>query len=212
MTHRNPWTTYSMRRFALHFRQAIPLPLVTRAESGLVTQILTKITGREGNASPSCAQGVLVEYYRAFNGQNMELLELNWIDSEEASMNSPHGGQQRGWKSISRVYDQLFRLIAKPSIELNDIAFHENGETFLCIGRELIRFQRGDIAFEVSARSSRWFKHMYGRWRQVHYHGSIDNANQLQAFQSWANAESYPAIPTVDRLELSSVKPYEKHE
>jgi SnoaL-like domain len=162
------------------------------------------ISGRERDASPTEAAGALVEYYHAFNGQNMELLELNWIDSEEVSISGPVGGQQRGWASISRVYEQLFRLKAKPNIELHEIAIHQNGETFLCVGRELIRFQRGAILFEVSARSSRWFTLLYGRWRQVHYHGSIDNADQLREFNSWAHGESEPPIRTVDRVELST--------
>jgi SnoaL-like domain len=178
--------------------------LVTPAESYRLTQILKIITGRESDASTTEALGALAEYYRAFNGRNMELLELNWIDSDEASISGPLGGQQRGWKSISRVYDELFRLKAKPNIELHEITIQENGVTFLCVGRELIRFQRGEIVFEVSARSSRWFTHSYGRWRQVHYHGSIDNADQLHEFQSWAHAESELAIRTVDRLELST--------
>jgi hypothetical protein len=171
-----------------------------------LTQILKIITGRESDADPTEAFGALAEYYRAFNGRNMELLELNWIDSEEASISGPLGGQKRGWGSISRVYDELFRLKAKPNIELHEIAIHEKGETFLCVGRELIRFQRGTVAFEVSARSSRWFTRMYGRWRQLHYHGSIDNADQLQEFTSWAHAESEPAIRTVDRLEVSTAQ------
>lgn len=166
--------------------------------------MLTIITGQEINTNPTEAVGALVEYYEAFNGRNMELMELNWIDSDEASIDYPLGGHQHGWKSISRIYDHVFRLKAKLNIELQDFAIHEAGESFLCVGRELIRFWRDNATFEVGVRSSRWFTRKYGRWRQFHYHGSIDDARHLQAFQAWTLAQSQPPTRTVDSVELTS--------
>ena len=166
--------------------------------------MFTIITGREINTNPTEAVGALVEYYEAFNGQNMQLMELNWLDSDEVSIDDPLGGHQHGWKSISRIYDHVFRLKAKLKIELQDFAIHEADESFLCVGKELIRFRRDNATFELSVRSSRWFTRKYGRWRQLHYHGSIDDVGHLQAFQSWVRAQSQPATRTVDRVELTS--------
>ena len=166
--------------------------------------MLTVITGQETNTNPTEAVGALVEYYEAFNRQNMELMELNWIDSDEVSIDYPLGGHQYGWKSISRIYEHVFRLKAKLNIELQDFAIHEASESFLCVGRELIRVRRDNATFELSVRSSRWYTRRYGRWRQFHYHGSIADVDHLQAFQSFVHAQSQPETRTVDRVELSS--------
>ena len=168
--------------------------------------MLKIVTGRETTTSPTEPVGALVEYYKAFNEQNMQLMELNWIDSEEASIDYPLGGHQRGWKSISLVYEQVFRLRTKLTIELQDLTIHEVGDSFLCVGRELTHLSRDNGTFKLTVRSSRWFTRIYGRWRQYHYHGSIDDVDHLQAFKSWVHAQSQPAARTVDRIELTSAR------
>lgn len=147
--------------------------------------------------------GALIEFYQAFNEQSLSLLELNWLDSDETSINSPFGGMARGWTKISGVYHRMFRLTAKPSLELLDYTIRETGDAFLCFGEEAIRFQRNGAVVEVRSQSSRWFTRAYGRWRQLHYHGSVDEPAHLQELQTWIQGDSRPAMATVDRVTLS---------
>lgn len=141
------------------------------------------ITGREQNIDPTEPFGALAEYYRAFNSRSFQLMELNWSDCEDVSMAGPLGGTQNGWMSISRIYRKLFRGTDIVTLELHDYSFHEVGETFLVVGRERGCYMNNAIVLDLTIRSSRWFRKAYGRWRQYHHHGSIDDANLLARFQ-----------------------------
>jgi ketosteroid isomerase-like protein len=164
---------------------------------------LNVIVGGPSVPSPTDPTGALIEYYRAFNDQRLQLMELNWLDSAATSINSPFGSSAQGWNGISDIYRRLFRLKAKPSLELMDYTVHVTGDTFLCIGTEIIRFRGEGATAEFRSRSSRWFTRLYGRWRQMHYHGSIDDASQLARLQSWIHGDADPVILTVDHLTLS---------
>jgi len=98
-------------------------------------------------------------------------------------MASPLGGTQNGWVSISRIYRKLFRGTHIITLELHDYSIHEVGETFLVVGRERGCYMNNAIALGLAMRSSRWFRRVYGRWRQYHHHGSIDDANLLARLQ-----------------------------
>jgi SnoaL-like protein len=146
------------------------------------------ITGQETDIDPTDPVGVLAEFYHAFNSRSFQLLELNWIDSEDASMESAIGGIERGWTTISKIYGLLLHSRRHITLELRDYSIHRLGETFLAVGSEHGRFtsENGDLDFVIHV--SRWFTMVYGRWRQVHYHGSIDDAQVLARFQSLMGA------------------------
>jgi ketosteroid isomerase-like protein len=107
----------------------------------------------------------------------------NWAQSPDAIMDNPIGGIRRGWSEISQVYQQLFRADAKFLFEFYDCCIHEGGEVFYAVGRERGRFEVGQIALEMAIRTTRIFRKMNGHWRQVHHHGSIEDASLLRAYQ-----------------------------
>jgi hypothetical protein len=45
-------------------------------------------------------------------------------------------------------------------------------------------FTAAGRALEVTIRTTRIFRFRNGRWRQVHHHGSIDDAQLLAAYQA----------------------------
>jgi hypothetical protein len=137
------------------------------------------ITGKEPNIDPTEPSGALADFYRAFNSRNVQLMELNWSDCDHVSMHIPLAGTQNGWTRISRIYRELFRGSNVVTLELHDYSIHEVGETFLAIGRERGCFMNDAIVLDLTIRSSRWFRRIYGRWRQCHHHGSIDDADLL---------------------------------
>jgi SnoaL-like domain len=145
--------------------------------------VVEPVTGKEQNIDPTEPFGALAEYYRAFNSRSIQLMELNWSGCEDVSMASPLGGTQNGWVSISRIYRKLFRGTHILTLELHDYSIHEVGETFLVVGRERGCYMNNAIALGLTMRSSRWFRRVYGRWRQYHHHGSIDDANLLARLQ-----------------------------
>jgi len=53
----------------------------------------------------------------------------------------------------------------------------------VAIGRERGELSRGADRLEVTIRTSRVYRWTDGRWRQIHHHGSIDDADLLARYQ-----------------------------
>jgi ketosteroid isomerase-like protein len=128
--------------------------------------------------------GALAEFYRAFNNRDLALMEQNWASSDETSMDNPLGGIRRGWNEIRPVYERIFNSQARVSVEFYDYTIHRFGATFLAVGRERGRFATGEVSLDLQIRTSRLFRLTGGRWRQVHHHGSIDDAGLLARYQA----------------------------
>jgi hypothetical protein len=70
------------------------------------------------------------------------------------------------------------------TVEFYDYTLHRFGETFLVVGRERGKSTVGDTTFDLNIRTSRWFHFVDGRWRQLHHHGSIEDADLLARYQA----------------------------
>jgi len=125
----------------------------------------------------------LIEFYRAFNSGDMDLMVKNWIHSSEASMSNPLGGIKRGWSEIEEVYSKIFNGDATVYVEYYNYSIHHSGEMFCAVGRERGFFERGDSRIDLAIRTSRIFRMEGDRWKQVHHHGSIDNPELLAVYQ-----------------------------
>ena len=66
------------------------------------------ITGTEPFDGTHTAINALRQFYRAFNTQDLDLVQNNWINSPEAIMSNPLGGIKHGWDEISQVYQRIF--------------------------------------------------------------------------------------------------------
>jgi ketosteroid isomerase-like protein len=144
------------------------------------------ITGNESIGNKETPYEALVEFYKAFNQRDIGLMENNWANSEEIAMDNPLGGIMRGWSNISQVYKRIFEGQAKVYVEYYDYTIHENetSDMFYAVGRERGYFATGDRSIDLEIRTSRIFKKIEGRWRQVHHHGSIEDPELLTRYQS----------------------------
>jgi ketosteroid isomerase-like protein len=142
------------------------------------------LTGDESLIDPGEPLGALSEYYRAFNGRDLDLMRRNWAYSDEISMANPFGGIRRGWADIREGYERIFNGRAIISVAFHDYTIHQCGQMFYAVGRELGELQGGNISLEVKFRTSRVFGLSAGRWRQFHHHGSIDNPELLLRYQA----------------------------
>jgi ketosteroid isomerase-like protein len=141
------------------------------------------VTGQE-TADPTTPLGALSEFYRAFNGRDLALMSRNWLSTDEASMDNPLGDIKRGWHEISQVYQRVFSGAATVTVEFFDYTLHETSDTFLAVGRERGTLASRDATLELKIRTSRWFKRVNGRWRQLHHHGSMEDADLLARYQA----------------------------
>jgi ketosteroid isomerase-like protein len=145
--------------------------------------VATPITGNEARIDATTPHGALAEFYRAFNGCDLVLMERNWLNSPEASMDSPLGGIRRGWDEISQVYNRIFNGTGVVKVEFFDYTLHASDQAFLAVGRERGTYKSAGQEIQLKIRTTRWFKLVDGRWRQLHHHGSIEDANLLAKYQ-----------------------------
>ncbi len=145
---------------------------------------LPAVTGREDPADPRDPFGALSEFYRAFNGRDLALMERNWVTSEEVSMAHPLGGIRRGWPDIREGYEHIFRGAATVQVEFHDYSIHCCGEMFYAVGRERGTLQGDNRSLDLKFRTSRIFRFTSDRWRQIHHHGSIENPELLLRYQA----------------------------
>ena len=150
------------------------------------TAIITEsspITGTEVNQNDGTPHGALVQFYAAFNGRDLNLMEQNWLQSPESAMDNPLGGIMRGWENIAQVYRRIFEGQAQVYVEFYDYSIHEQGDSFFAVGRERGQFTVNGLTINLAIRTSRIFKKENGKWEQVHHHGSIEDPTLLAEYQ-----------------------------
>lgn len=143
----------------------------------------TPVTGRENKESLSPNLRALSDFYDAFNNWDMEKMTLNWAQTEEAVMDNPVGGIKRGWEEIKPVYEQIFNSPARVRVEFYDYSLHQAEDIFYVIGRERGELKTGETVIDLAIRTSRIFKLINDEWKQIHHHGSIDDAELLARYQ-----------------------------
>ena len=149
----------------------------------MIQPIQVPITGDEDQGDRSAPFQALVQFYHAFNSGDLEEMSRNWEPSEDIAMDNPLGGIKRGWSEIGAVYERIFNSPAEVRVEYYDYTLHEHGEVFYAVGRERGYFQSGGRRIDLLIRTSRIFRKVGNAWRQVHHHGSIEDAALLAAYQ-----------------------------
>lgn len=142
------------------------------------------ITGKEQQGDLSSPSQALTQFYCAFNSGNMSMISDNWAQSDDIAMDNPLGGIKRGWTEIQPVYARIFAGPAKVYVEYFDYTIHHTSDMFYAVGRERGYLRLGGEEITLAIRTSRIFQKRDGRWRQVHHHGSIEDAQLLARYQA----------------------------
>lgn len=146
------------------------------------------ITGDEDLETLSGVRRALAEFYAAFNGRDLKRMAQNWAETDDVVMDNPVGGITRGWQEIRAVYERIFGGRSRVRVEFHDYTLHEVGEMGYAVGRERGELRRGDEVLRLAIRTTRVFRRMEGRWRQVHHHGSMDDPRLLAQYQEAVGA------------------------
>jgi hypothetical protein len=141
------------------------------------------VTGREQRRQANPQMKALSEFYQALNERNMELMGRNWAQTGEAVMDNPVGGIRRGWEEIGAVYERIFSSPGQYWFEFYDYSLHEADGIFFVVGRERGEFRAGETVLHMAIRTTRIFRLIDNRWRQVHHHGSIEDPDLLDKYQ-----------------------------
>ncbi len=142
------------------------------------------ITGKEQQGDLSSPSQALIQFYCAFNSGNLSMMSENWSQSDDIAMDNPLGGIKRGWNEIRPVYERIFSGPAKVYVEYFDYTIHDTPDMFYAVGRERGYLRLGGEELALAIRTSRIFQKRGGRWKQVHHHGSIEDAQLLARYQS----------------------------
>lgn len=142
------------------------------------------ITGNEAISDAESPYSALADFYRYFNHQNSQLIQSNWLQTEDASMSNPLGGIKRGWNEISEVYKKIFTGSAKVYVEFYDYTIHESKDIFIAVGRERGALEINNKKIALAIRTSRIYCLHDKQWKQIHHHGSMDNPEMLSTYQT----------------------------
>jgi len=144
--------------------------------------IQTPITGEE-QKNDNTMHEALVEFYKAFNGRDFELMQKNWLNNEDIAMDNPLGGIKRGWDEIKTIYSRIFTGQAKVYVEFYDYTIVPMEGGFVAIGRERGWVETKGQKLDLAIRTSRVYKLVDGSYKQVHHHGSIEEPTLLREYQ-----------------------------
>src|ERR1700737_3319444 len=148
------------------------------------------ITGNEELGDLSQPQQALAQFYRAFNTRNLKLMDENFAHSDEVAIDNPLGGIRRGADEPHKMYEGVFKSPADVHVEFWDYTIHRAGAVFWAVGRERGTYLDGEIVKNLNVRTTRIFQLINGRWRQMHHHGSIEDAKLLDDYQSVVRSPS----------------------
>ena len=143
----------------------------------------TPVTGQESKEWLTPPMKALSGFYQALNNRDLDSMASSWAQTDEAVMDNPVGGVKRGWDEIRAVYAQIFSRPEPFWFEFYDYSYHEVGEVFYVVGRERGEYRAREADLKMAIRTTRLFRLIEGAWKQVHHHGSIDNAELLSQYQ-----------------------------
>ena len=161
-----------------------PVRLAVRAEAQAMKPIQEPITGKEELGDLSQPQQALAQFYRAFNTRDLAMIDDDFAPSDEVAIDNPLGGIRRGAEVPHKMYEVVFKSPADVHVEFWDYTIHRVGDVFWAVGRERGTYHDGDTVKDLNIRTTRIFRLYDGRWRQVHHHGSIEDAKLLEDYQS----------------------------
>jgi limonene-1,2-epoxide hydrolase len=151
--------------------------------NNIMQPVQTPITGSEALSDLAPPLQALSQFYKAFNGRDLQLMSQNWLQSSETAMDNPLGGIKRGWKEIQVVYERVFQGPARVHVEFYDYTLHAGDDMFYAVGRERGSLRMGDQELSLAIRTTRIFKRVGTFWKQVHHHGSIETPELLAKYQ-----------------------------
>jgi ketosteroid isomerase-like protein len=161
----------------------VSMPMGTAKAQG-AKAIQEPITGNEELGDLSRPQQALAQFYRAFNSRDLKMINDNFAASDDVAIDNPLGGIRRGADEPHKMYESVFKSPANVHVVFWDYTIHRAGDVFWAVGRERGTYVDGGVEKDLNVRTTRVFQLIDGRWRQMHHHGSIEDAKLLADYQN----------------------------
>jgi ketosteroid isomerase-like protein len=159
------------------------MPIGTAKAQG-AKPIQEPITGNEDLGDLSQPQQALAQFYHAFNSRDLKMIDDNFAASDDVAIDNPLGGIRRGAGEPHKMYEGVFKSPANVHVVFWDYTIHRTGDVFWAVGRERGTYVDGGVEKDLNIRTTRVFQLINGRWRQMHHHGSIEDAKLLAEYQN----------------------------
>lgn len=131
------------------------------------------------------AEAALETLYHALNHRSLSLFRQMWLDDPFSQLDNPVGGIARGTDEIAALYARIFNGVVRVKVELHDVVRYATPEIVIFTGKEHGSFETDGRAEPLEVRTTRVFRYVDGLgWRQIHHHGSIDQADVLARYQT----------------------------
>jgi ketosteroid isomerase-like protein len=163
---------------------------IRAAKAQSMKPIQNPITGAENLGDLSHPQQALAQFYRAFNSRDLKMIDENFAQTDEVAIDNPLGGIRRGADEPHKMYEGVFKSPADVHVEFWDYTIHRAGDVFWAVGRERGTYHDGETVKNLNIRTTRIFQLVDGRWRQIHHHGSIEDAKLLDDYQGAVRSAS----------------------
>jgi ketosteroid isomerase-like protein len=180
--------------FGLAAHLAVFLVPMAAVNAQAMKPIQEPITGNEELGDLSQPPQGLAQFYRAFNSRDLKMMDDNFAHSDEVAIDNPLGGIRRGADEPHKMYEGVFKSPADVHVEFWDYTIHRAGDVFWAVGRERGTYHDGEIVKNLNVRTTRIFQLIEGRWRQMHHHGSIEDAALLGEYQNAVRSASSKAL------------------
>lgn len=161
----------------------VSMPIGTAKAQG-AKPIQEPITGNEELGELGQPQQALAQFYRAFNSRDLKMIDDNFAHSDDVAIDNPLGGIRRGADEPHKMYEGVFKSPANVHVVFWDYTIHRAGDVFWAVGRERGTYLDGGVEKNLNIRTTRIFQLIDGRWRQMHHHGSIEDAKLLADYQN----------------------------
>ena len=167
----------------------VSMPMGTAKAQG-AKAIQEAITGNEELGDLRRPQQALAQFYRAFNSRDLKMIDDNFAASDDVAIDNPLGGIRRGAGEPHKMYEGVFKSPANVHVVFWDYTIHRAGAVFWAVGRERGTYVDGGVEKNLNIRTTRIFQLIGGRWRQMHHHGSIEDAKLLGDYQNAVRSPS----------------------
>lgn len=140
---------------------------------------------RSSDPSFEGAKAALDTFYFAFNNRQLELLDKIWKKDALIQLDNPLGGIKRGAQHIHDLYARIIQGSVLVRVNFTDAIAYVTPNMVIFAGREIGTYTLNGTAKDLTIRTTRVFTYdiKQGGWRQVHHHGSIDDADLLEDYQ-----------------------------
>jgi len=127
----------------------------------------------------------LETFYYALNGRDLTVFKAIWYDDRLVQLDNPVGGTVRGLEPTTSLYEAIFNGPVRVTAELGDVVQYASNDVVIFAGRERGAYEHEGARVPLDIRTSRMFGYASHQraWRQIHHHGSIDDAEALAAYQ-----------------------------